>query len=95
MLRGRFAAAALRPLLDAGKPVDACLELLTRSKMTTLALNFKGCEAFDTGVCTRLLAHAPHGLLSLDMSHSELRPEHAAAIAEAVRTTMTGLRDLK
>ena len=47
LLRCRFAAAALRPLLDAGRSPSACLERLSSGRMRMLELNF-----LDSDLCS-------------------------------------------
>jgi len=84
VLRGRFAAASIRALLDAGKPITDAAALLKRSRMRKLELSFMSCEAFDAQAAHTTFSNLPDCLETLDMRYGGLTPAHAPALAEAL-----------
>jgi len=101
MLAGRFAATLFRPFLDAGRPVDRCLECVKHSKMRILDLELETCEAFDGLMAGRLFSCLPDTLATLNLGSSlrdrrgEASPgnEHANALASFLEAT-TSLKTL-
>ena len=85
-LRGRFAAAALRPLVLADRPMEQCLVALRQSRLTQLELNVDGYSASTT---RRVLASLPAELQVLTLQGSNMSNEHAQVLAETLKSNST------
>ena len=86
-LAGRFAAAMLRPLLDADKPLDLCLQRLQRSGLKSLQLNFGECSRFDRAVAVEVFESIPSVLAELDLRGSGLRAGHCDGLAKLIKAS--------
>ena len=96
-LAGRFAAAALHPLVDHGESEEEalclCLERLKSSGMKSLDLSFQDCGRFDRAMAGRVFGSLPDSLENLNMHMGGLRDEHCEALGAAIKasTTLTTL----
>ena len=91
MLRGRFAAVALRPLLEQGKSVEACLKLLETSRLLELTMNFKDCSTLTPSTFNEILTRLPHTLRSLNLARSDLGSQIGPQVGKAIAEYVHGL----
>ena len=89
ILAARFAAALLRPLLDADKPLDLCLQRLKKSGLKSLQLNFDKCERFDGAMAGQVFRSMPSVLETLDLKRGGVLGTHCAALGELIAGSAT------
>ena len=87
VLRGRFAASALRQLIEQGEPLGPCLAALKLSEMPKLPLTLNFPEETAEALGAQIFGSLPAELEELDLSGSKLQRGGVIALAAALPTT--------
>ena len=85
-LQGFVVAAMLRLMLEAGRPMDACLSKLRASTLTNLVLSFRSCAKFDDAFARRLVTSLPRTI-----EHVRLELVNSSATSVGGRAILDGL----
>ena len=86
LLRGRFAKAALRPLLTAGESIEGVVSLVKGSSLKRMQLSFNFLKGFDAAQMRLIATNLPPELEELDCLLGGFKPEHIVVLADALKT---------
>ena len=94
ILRGRFAAIAIRVLLESGESIEEVASRLRASELKKLSFNFTGVQSFDASAMQLIASNLPPELTEFDLRDG-VRDEHMPAIASAVAEPALKIENLR